>query len=404
MPTSKSERRARWRLGVALLAASALSCRRSPTLSEQSAGVGSPSAALETSARAGASAGGARHEPGASAPSTRAVAPALAASSCGSAWPKPLGLSALKVSPASAALAPLSPQPGVWLADENSALLEAKPDASWTEGPISLASDRRGASRAVNLRRLPKALRAWLGRPVKVLGATGAVCETRLQRFSVRAQVTPDPRTAEYWEGCADGPTMPADIVAKEIWRLSAVGGRALIAEFSAPCKGALLAIDPALPAPIIAAPEPASAEVGAAVMTAFRALPAYAALQSRFRAEHPQQEGAWDDRDARRSISRLALPGRPELLFVSVEVGSDCAGFAASLSAVWEAGPSGPATVLTAIDNHRLSPSAVVDLDGSGSSLLLGPDGPWRVRSVLRPGSRERAFLSEVPYFAGPC
>jgi len=108
---------------------------------------------------------------------------------------------------------------------------------------------------------LPKTLRAWLGRPVKVLGATGAVCETRLQRFAIRAQVTPDPRTAEHWEGCADGPAMPPETIAQEIWRLSAAaGGRTLIAEFSAPCKGALIAVDPNLPEPAIAATEPATA------------------------------------------------------------------------------------------------------------------------------------------------
>ena len=47
----------------------------------------------------------------------------------------------------------------------------------------------------------------------------------------------------------------------------------------------------------------------------AFRALPAYAALQARFHAEHPDREGAWDDHDARRNVSKLALPGHAELL-----------------------------------------------------------------------------------------
>ena len=64
----------------------------------------------------------------------------------------------------------------------------------------------------------------------------------------------------------------------------------------------------------------------------------------------------------------------------------------------------SGPAKVLTAIDNRRLRPSAIVDFDGTGGSLLFGPDGPWKIRSVLRAGSQQRSFLSDVPYFAGPC
>lgn len=337
-----------------------------------------------------------------SSPSSSSSSSAVA-SACASAWPPPIQLSALKTAPKGAPLSPLRVEPGLWLADQNSALLSATPDPTWADGPITLAADG-SATRSVVLTRLPKALQAWLGRAVKVLGATGAVCETRLQRFALRAQVTPDPRTAEHWEGCADGPAMPPEVIAKEIWRLSAVGGRTLIAEFSAPCQGALLAVDPQSSAPAIAAPEPATAEVGAAVLAAFRALPAYAALQARFRTEHPDLEGAWDDRDARRSVSKLALPGRPELLFVSVETGSRCAGFSASLSALWEAGPSGPSKVLAAIDNHRLSPSAIVDLDGRGGSLLFGPDGPLQMRSVLRAGAYERSFLSDVPYFEGPC
>jgi hypothetical protein len=326
------------------------------------------------------------------------------ASACTSAWPAPIALSALKPAPASAALVPLRAQAGLWLADEEGALLDAKPDPAWADGPITLTGGGRSATRGVALTRLPKGLRGWLGRPVKVLGASGAVCETRLQRFALRAKVTPDARTAEFWEGCADGPAMPPQTIAKEIWRLSAIGGRALIAEFSAPCKGALLAVDPNLPAPPIAAPEPATAEVGAALLAAFRALPAYAALQARFHAEHPDREGAWDDHDARRNVSKLALPGHAELLFVSVETGDNCTGFSASLSAVWDAGPTGPSKVLTAIDNRRLEPSAIVDFEGNGGSLLLGPDGPWQMRSVLRAGSFERSFLSDVPYFSGPC
>ena len=363
----------------------------------------SRSAAREKPARVVATPPSATPSASPEAPPSAAPAASPSSSACAPAAPPKVELSALKTAPPSVHLVPLRAQPGLWLADENSALLDAKPTAEWAEGPLTLAGDGSSATRSVALARLPKALRGWLGRKVLVLGASGAVCETRLQRFALRAKVTPDPRTAEFWEGCAD-PPMPKETIAKEIWRLSAVGGRTLIAECSAPCKGALLAVDPDLPAPPIAAPEPASAEVGAAVLTAFRALPAYAALQARFRAEHPELTGAWDDRDARRSVSKLALPGRPELLFVSVETGSGCAGFSASLSAVWHAGPSGPSKVLTTIDNHRLSPSAIVDFDGSGSALLLGPDGPLQMRSVLRAGTFERSFLSSVPYFSGPC
>jgi len=389
MSASKLELGAAFALGCALLATQSLSCHTRSAAPAKPKPAASALVAPPLSASVVASA----KPPGDCAPASASASAALA----------PIALSSARTAPASAALSPLRSEPGLWLADEKSALLDAKPNPAWADGPLALAGNN-SVTRSVPVTRLPQTLRGWLGRPVKVLGASGAVCETRLQRFALRAQITPDPRTAEHWEGCADGPPISPETIAQEIWRLSTVGGRQLIAEFSAPCKGALLAVDPDLPAPAIAAPEPASAEVGAAVMAAFRRLPAYTALQARFRAEHPELEGAWDDRDARRSISKLALPGRPELLFVSVEAGSGCTGFSASLSALWQAGPDGPSKVLTAIDNRKLTPSAIVDFDGSGGSLLLGPDGPLHMRSVLRAGSYQRFFLSDVPYFAEPC
>lgn len=302
----------------------------------------------------------------------------------------------------------LREQPGLWLADENGALLSATPDPAWATGAPSLLGTT-GATRGVVPSRLPRALRAWLGRRVTVLGAGGAMCETRLQRFVLRARITPELRTAEHWEGCADGPATPPAAMAADIWALSERSGRALVAEFSAPCKGALLAVDPDLPQPTIAAPEPANAELGAELLSAFRRLPAYGAIQARFQAEHPERGGGWDDHDARRSVSSLTLPGHAPLYFVSVAVGPGCASFSASLSAIWENGPDQPGQVLTAIDHERLTPSAVFDWDGSGSAVLLGPDGLFQARSVVRrhpPSSTrfEREFLSSVPFFAGPC
>jgi hypothetical protein len=81
-------------------------------------------------------------------------------------------------------------------------------------------------------------------------------------------------------------------------------------------------------------------------------------------------------------------------------------------LTALW--GGGGPAVAVTAIDDRKLTPKAIVDLDGSGSgAILLGPDGRWATRSVLRPKAGtdkidvtrfERVFLSSVPFFPGPC
>jgi hypothetical protein len=302
--------------------------------------------------------------------------------------------------------------PGLWLADEHYAELSSAPDPAWAEGAASHAGGGV-ALRGVAMSRLPKSLRAWLGRPVRVLGASGAVCETRLQRFAIRAEVTPDPATAEVWEGCADPPVSPSAI-ADEIWRSSAASGRTLVAEFSTACQGALLAIDPELPMPPIAAPEPAAADLGERALAAFRELPAYAELQARYKAELPTAEGAWDDHDARRGIWSLRLPAHTPLVFVSVEVGARCAKFSGSLSALWAASAEGAAFSLSllvvpkALDHGRLTPSAVVDLDASGNpAVLLGPDGQFAARALLRKPSGAgygQVLLKSVPYLLGPC
>ncbi|HWZ91536.1 MAG TPA: hypothetical protein VNW92_21890, partial [Polyangiaceae bacterium] len=265
------------------------------------------------------------------------------------------------------------------------------------------------AMSGVALPRLPKALRAWLGRTVRVLGESGVVCETRLQRFAIRAQISPDLATAEVWEGCADRAPAP-ETIARDIWRLSNVEGRSLVAEFSTPCKGALFAADPDLQAPAIAAPQPAPAELGTVALAAFRELPAYTRIQEHFLADSPGVDGAWEDRQGRRNVWSLDLPGRPPLVFVSVTAGAGCASFSASLSALWEVRDGGPLTLLAvpnAEDDGRLTPRALIDLGANGGvSLLLGPDGPYATRSLLAKTASgyRQTLLTSVPFFGNPC
>jgi hypothetical protein len=318
----------------------------------------------------------------------------------------------LKAAPGAAA--PLAARGGLWLADEQNAILSAAPDPGWAEGAPSFAGQNT-ALRAVAVARLPKSVRAWLGRPVRVLGAHGVVCETRLQRFVLRARVTPDPATAEGWDGCADPAPTPAAI-AQRIWGLTTHSGRELVAEFAAPCQGALLAVDPDLPPPAVAAPEPAAAELGERALSEFRKLPGYAQIQARFRSAHPEADGAWDDREARRSVWSLRLPAHVPLVFVSVEVGPGCAApatFSASLSALWaENDAAAPLTLLLvpqALDDRRLTPRVVLDLEGDDNpEVLLGPDGRFAARALLAKSpvgpTFAKVLLSSVPFLDGPC
>ena len=345
--------------------------------------------------------------------STSSVPGAVASASCAP-HAAPAATPTLKNAPR--APSPLSAHLGTWLAEDRYAILNASPQATWADGAPTYAGQNT-ALRSVAMARVPKALRGWLGRPVRVLGANGAVCETRLQRFVLRAQVTPDAATAEVWDGCAEPPVAPA-VIAQRIWDLAASSGRQLLAEFSAPCQGALLAVDPDLPAPAIAAPEPASAELGERALSEFRKLPAYAQIQARFKTEHPDAEGSWDDHEARRGVWSLQLPTHAPLVFVSEEVGAGCsapsAAFSAGLSAIWsEGGASAPLGLLLvpeALDDRRLTPRAVLDLEADGNvQVLLGPDGRFSARSLLAKTKTSAAgfakiLLSSVPFFVGPC
>ncbi len=348
--------------------------------------------------------------PPASNRSSRADAsPAIAdpSSSCGA----PRQNSPRPLPPLTLIHAPLAPsalasRAGLWLADEQYALVSATPSRAWADGAATYTG-HDSALRNVVLKRIPQSLRSWLGRPVRILGASGAVCDTRLQRFLLRAEVNPDPARAEVWEGCSETPHPPA-LIAEEIWRLAKPSGLTLVAELATPCKGALLAVDPDLPAPTMRAPQPASAELGERAFAAFRALAGYAVLQARYRSQKPNAEGAWDDHDARRSAWSLALPGHA-LVFVSVEAGARC-DFSGSLSALWEA--DGPALTLLiapeALDAHRLTPVAILDLDGSGEpSVLLGPDGNFSARALLTKHAQPSYgyhLLSSIPFFVDPC
>jgi hypothetical protein len=305
----------------------------------------------------------------------------------------------------------LADHPGSWLANERFATLSTKPEASWAEGAPSFSGDYSATS-AVALDRLPKALRAWLGHPVRVLSESGIVCETRLQRFAIRAQISPDLATAEVWDGCSGEHAQTPAQIAQDIWQLSAPEGRTLVAELSAPCKGALVAVDPDLPAPLIAAPEPASAELGAAALAQFRELPAYTRLQARFKASAPNSDGAWEDRTSRRSVWSLDLAGHRPLVFVSVEAGRGCADFSGSLSALWEVRGNGAGATLdllavpSAEDDKRLTPRAVIAFGATLTSVLLGPDGAYQIQSLLTGGAEGygQTLLTSVPFFAGPC
>jgi len=313
------------------------------------------------------------------------------------------GLQIVREAPARPEPSQLTEQPGVWLADERFATLSTRPEVSWLEGAATFDGNATALSN-VAVARLPKALRGWLGRPVRVVGAAGTVCETRLQRFAIRSQITPELATAERWDGCGDAPISPAAI-AREIVQLTAFEGRTLVAELATPCKGALLAMDPDLPAPALATPAPASAELGETALAALRKLPSYASTQTRFRTEQPNSEGMWEDHDARRGVWALALPGR-KFVFASVTAGTGCSGFSASITAIWQEHEGSLELLgeLAGLDEKRVSPNALFDLDSGAPKLLLGPDGDYRAVRVFSPETRAARVLSSVPFFAGPC
>jgi hypothetical protein len=154
-------------------------------------------------------------------------------------------------------------------------------------------------TRAIDPKRVPAALRTWRGRKVSV-GLATPPCTLEVSELRVMA-VTETNRETGFWDGAVD--PLPARGAVLSTWNASHVW---LTGELSGDCAGRRWVRAADLKSPAFADQTMVSGPLCDQVLAAFRALPAYRAVQARFRGA-----GEWDAFDGGpRAVLRFDLPG----------------------------------------------------------------------------------------------
>jgi hypothetical protein len=199
----------------------------------------------------------------------------------------------------------------------------------WGAGPITVEhapsehDTRLVMTRAIDPRRVPAAVRAWRNRKL-VADSDGPPCDTEVTALHLLAVIEPESELG-FWSGAID--PLPARGAVLATWNASHVW---LVGELSNDCPGRVWLRAADRKPPAIAAARVVSGPLRERVLDAFRALPAYRAVQNRADSALP-----WDaSDDGPYPVLRFDLPGLHLVAhFASGPVGrSD-----ARLLAVWE-------------------------------------------------------------------
>lgn len=247
-------------------------------------------------------------------------------------------------------------------------IADAKSD--WGAGAITVEhvpsehDTRLVMTRAVDPKRVPAAMRVWQGRKL-VAGRDGSICASEVTRLHLLA-VTEPASELGFWNGAID--PLPARGAVLSSWNDSHVW---LVGELSDTCLGRTWVRAADLKVPATATPSVVSGQLRDHALTAFRALPAYRAVQARFRGA-----GEWEAGESGLDpVLRFDLPDRTLLTHVAtVHIGR----LDEQLLAIWElrAGPQ-PELKLRQIATRATLPRArfglsfAMDLRGDGRVLF---------------------------------
>lgn len=300
-------------------------------------------------------------------------------------------------------------------------VLHSGAPAGWARGALELLAEGPPVKvrSAVDESKLPESYRAFLGKPLQLVGPTGPLCTAKVKGFALLHRVDAYPESVAIWQGKdagSDGKRrrQASATIAREAWAMGETR-HLLIAELElggAAC-GKLGA--PGGPTWARAATEPtlkirpaqvATAAWQQAALAQARKLPEYVRLQTEYteRGTEPRKahwEAAYDDRPEVRVMER---GDGTRLLSVLLAARGGCADFGGTLWAVWEVkgGPGRDASykLLLASTSSVGIPAAAVDIDGDGREELLTNDGILRRRGE-RLGELEEL---EIPSFICPC
>lgn len=284
-------------------------------------------------------------------------------------------------------------------------VLSSSPDEAWGRGRRSVdLGDPVVVTQAVEPKKLPGALAAWAGRPVRLHTAAGKSCDATVTGFKLMSRVIPHFGTRQEWEQKKRGE------IADEAWNLAA-GGRVLVGELSKPCPNAVFARAASLAAPPAAMAADADAKLRQQALKALRALAPWQSTQKSYKSDSGGK-GNWDEHEGASpavKVFRLTPAGRPARTFVSATatVAGSCGEFNGDLWALWEL--VGDKLVLrNAPGTISIVPVLAVDADGDGDPELLYERATEfdNQGGVVRPqgGVWNDVEKLAVPYLDCPC
>jgi hypothetical protein len=182
----------------------------------------------------------------------------------------------------------------------------ADAERDWGTGAITVDhapsehDTRLVLTRAIDPKRVPAALRARRGRKV-IVGLATPPCTLEVSELRVMAVTEPNRETG-FWDGAVD--PLPARGTVLATWNASHVW---LTGELAGDCAGRRWVRAAELKSPTFADQTMVSGPLCDQVLAAFRTLPAYRAVQARFRGD-----GEWDGfAGGPRAVLRFDLPGR---------------------------------------------------------------------------------------------
>ena len=270
------------------------------------------------------------------------------------------------------------------------------------------ASDSFDVALPIAASTLSETTRAWLGKTITVYAKDGQACEGSVVRFEARVKAEPHFGMRQAWAGEEGAKKATPPEIAAQIWNIARDDERFVVAVLNHECHGVW-----AMPhaASFIPTTAPA-APLRAAALSAFKSLPAYHELQTRFARESATPKQPWESVDGALDVVELRTAPETALLVVSARGGAGCGGFSGNLSAIWK---------VTGIDAHAtftprgvfkdstdlLKVHGAVDQNADGSlELLAGPDVFADEISVLRLAASgyERKVLFSTSFWDCGC
>ncbi len=259
-------------------------------------------------------------------------------------------------------------------------LLSTEVDEALGRGPLTLTSRARPASaaRGVDPAGLPEPLRALIGAQVEAYDARSRVCTGNVGAPVIVHRVVPHFSTVQHWDGDLGGSPSSDPEIAADVWELGSSGAILAAPLEGEDCERALWARLPADEHPRLFTQSLAEGRAQVAALSAFRRLPAHAAIQRDFRSYGRGHTGDWDSYGSAQPMAiRWIEPGMGrELVTVTARVGTDCADFNGAMWSVFEAS-SEELTPLTDPEAPGFyQPRAILDADGDGRVEIVIEDG----------------------------